>query len=391
MSQRVRSTRRRRLRSPPPLTVDKILAWADKFFARHGRWPGAKSGRIREPGARTWGAIDEALRNRRRGLTVRSTLARLLEEHRGARKCPERSPLTVAQILAWADAYQARHGRWPKANSGRIAAGGRGTWCGLDSALRQQSRGLTDRSSLAQLLQEHRGVRNLLAPPRLMVGDILRWGDAYQAAAGRWPDERSGPIPDSGGESWRTIELALRAGKRGLRRSSLAQLFARHRGRRNHMALRPLTIGRILHWADAHRRRTGRWPKVDSGPVGGAAGETWRAVNAALGLGLRGLPGGSSLTKLLMERRGLRSCGYRPPLTVGQILAWADAYQARHGRWPARRAGTIPESDGDTWIAVEMALRKGSRGLPAGGTLRELLVRERGAQILQRCRRPAVV
>lgn len=234
-------------------------------------------------------------------------------------KQPDRrlkEPLSVPQILAWADQFHARHGVWPRAVSGRIRGPNGTTWCAVDSALRAKQRGLTVRSSLAQLLQAERGVRNLHALPKLSVAQILAWGDAYHRATNGWPIEFSGEIPASGGETWRIIEEALRSGKRGLRRSTLPQLFARHRGHRNHLALRPLTTKRILRWADAHFRRTGLWPKHDSGAIRGVSGETWSAVNAALWEGLRGLPGGSSLTKLLMEQRGIRSCGYRPPLTI---------------------------------------------------------------------------
>src|SRR5262245_13196997 len=54
----------------------------------------------------------------------------------------------------------------------------------------------------------------------------------------------------------------------------------------------PLAVPAILRWCDAHRRRTGRWPRRDDGPVGGGPpGLTWLQVDAALRLGLRGLPG----------------------------------------------------------------------------------------------------
>jgi hypothetical protein len=67
----------------------------------------------------------------------------------------------------------------------------------------------------------------------------------------------------------------------------------------------PLTVAEILRWADAHRRRTGAWPGVTSGPVAGAPGETWPALDKALRRGGRGLPGGGSLARLLRRERGL--------------------------------------------------------------------------------------
>jgi hypothetical protein len=61
----------------------------------------------------------------------------------------------------------------------------------------------------------------------------------------------------------------------------------------------PLTVAQILSRADSHHARTGRWPGQSSGPVPGAPGESWRAVNLALHCGFRGLPGGDSLLRLL--------------------------------------------------------------------------------------------
>lgn len=61
----------------------------------------------------------------------------------------------------------------------------------------------------------------------------------------------------------------------------------------------PLTTAQILAWADEHRRQTGAWPRARSGPVPGAAGETWAAVNQALYRGLRGLEPGQTLRRLL--------------------------------------------------------------------------------------------
>jgi hypothetical protein len=66
-----------------------------------------------------------------------------------------------------------------------------------------------------------------------------------------------------------------------------------------------------------------------------------------------------------------------PPLTVGQILAWADGYHARTGFRPYMRAGTLALPAGETWKAVNSALRVGGRGLPEGDTLGKLLDRRR--------------
>src|ERR1700736_5768440 len=96
-----------------------------------------------------------------------------------------------------------------------------------------------------------------------------------------------------------------------------------------------LYIRDILAWADVFRQCIGRWPRRDDGKIPGLLGLTWSAVNQALVKGHRALPRGSSLAKLLLERRGRRHKGLLPRYTLKQILAWADAWHARTGWWPS--------------------------------------------------------
>jgi hypothetical protein len=85
---------------------------------------------------------------------------------------------------------------------------------------------------------------------------------------------------------------------------TLACFLEKYRDRRPRRRLPPLSIGQILAWADAHRRRTGRYANLGAGEVHGVEGESWRAINATLEKGGRGLPGGSSLHRLLVQFRG---------------------------------------------------------------------------------------
>jgi hypothetical protein len=109
-----------------------------------------------------------------------------------------------------------------------------------------------------------------------------------------------GPVEGSDGETWAAVEAALTQGIRGLpARSSLAKLRSEHQGVRNRSALPALTPAAIREWARLHQERTGRRPTAQSGPVADAPGKTWSGINLALWQGLRGLPGGSGLSKLL--------------------------------------------------------------------------------------------
>ncbi len=104
-------------------------------------------------------------------------------------------------------------------------------------------------------------------------------------------------------------------------------------------------------------RASGR--PLDSGVVPDSGGEKWRNIDAALRYGLRGLPGGSSLARLLAEHRGVRNLMQLPPLTEEQILAWADAHYQRTGAWPTGKSGPVSEAPGETWRGVQMALHMG--------------------------------
>ncbi len=95
-------------------------------------------------------------------------------------------------------------------------------------------------------------------------------------------------------------------------------------------------------------RTTGSIPESD--------GETWRAIDTALQRGTRGLPGGSSLARLLHQHRGVPNVQALPRLSEEQILAWCDAFHQKEGRWPTKKAGLIPDGDGATWAAIDGAL-----------------------------------
>lgn len=286
--------------------------------------------------------------------------------------------LTVADVLRWADAFHARHGRYPRQDDGPLPEADL-TWSAVSQSLKRGYRGLPGGSSLAELLQAKRGVRNKKRLPKLTLTQILGWADRHHARTGDWPGHEGGAIPDTTGETWLAVETALRVGGRGLRGgSSLARLLAARRGVPNHMDRPPLTVERILGWADRHHAATGEWPTQKSGPVVGERDETWGAVDAALLTGRRGLPSGESIARLLAEHRGVRHPHDVPRLTVARILVWADAHKKRTGAWPVAASGLVVGGPGDTWAAVNAALEQGLRGLPGGDSLARLLARRRG-------------
>jgi hypothetical protein len=297
-----RRYRRRPSGRPAHLTVKQILAWADEWRQRTGKWPRATSGRIPGGLGLTWMAVNMALHQGHHGLPGRSSLARLLAARRGVRNIKELPPFTVRRILAWADAHHRRTGEWPTSFSGAIAGASGETWCAVNAALSHAGRGLPGRSSLAQLLARERGVPNIKNLPPLTIKRILAWVDAHRHRTGKWPSARSGALAEAPGETWVAVDRSLRVGQRGLAGgSSLACVLAERRDVPNRKRLPPFTVDLILAWTDAHRRRTGKWPKCRSGPIADCASTTWMAVERALAKGCRGFPGGGSLWQLLVK------------------------------------------------------------------------------------------
>lgn len=139
----------------------------------------------------------------------------------------------------------------------------------------------------------------------------------------------------------------------------------------------PLTVARILAWAAAHVRRTGHRPTGHSGAIPEAPGETWVAIDNALTNGYRGLRGGVSLVELLNRHWGDVPRSDKPPLTVEQIIAWAEAYRQRTGKWPTAASGPVEEAPEETWKRINAALWEGYRSLPGGDSLSRLLHRHR--------------
>jgi hypothetical protein len=285
-----------------------------------------------------------------------------------------RPTLTVPQILAWADAFHKRSGQWPNRDSGRITGSLGETWTAVNLALRNCGRGLhVPGTSLAQLLEEKRGVRNRMRLPKFTIRKILDWTIAHRERTGTWPTNLSGPVLDAPGESWRAVDTALRKGARGLKGgSSLFQLLREHHRVRLHRRIQAITTDQILEWADAWFARRHKPPTRISGPIPGTRGITWGAAGQMLVDGYRGLPGGSSLSRLLEGRFPVRS-RHLPPLRISQILTWAKAYFREHGRWPTVKSPGLAGTSQVTWGAVHQALLCGYRGLPGGSSLSKLL------------------
>jgi hypothetical protein len=251
-------------------------------------------------------------------------------------------------------------------------------WDTISSALRAGCRTLPGGSSLAKLLAADRGVRNRSEHPRYNEEMILEWCDGFHARHGTWPKATSGAVEDAPGETWAAVVAALSGASRGItRKLSLANLLQERRDVRNVQNQPRLIIDNILQWADAFHARTGRWPTEDSGEIPEAPGETWGRVSNAIYIGTRGLTFGATLARILATQRDHVLYTKKAPHTHEQILAWADEYRARTGKWPNAKSGPVEGAAGENWNAVNTALQMGIRGHPGGDSLARLFQRER--------------
>ncbi len=288
------------------------------------------------------------------------------------------NPLSISQILAWADLEHEQTGRWPCCKDTIVWANKNEKWINIDALLRIGGRSLPGGDSLPQLLAREREVRNRSDLPDLSVAEVKRWARQHFSRTGKWPHYGSGDIPGSAQENWHGVERALREGIRSFPGGdSLARFLARHFRVRNKASTPRLTLKQILNWADAHHKRTTEWPTVHSGTILEAPSETWQRIDTALREGLRGLKDSSSLAQLLAAKRGVRNKAKAPPLSLRLILQWADAHHQRTSRWPGQASGPVLDAPGENWCNIQTALYHGGRGLPGGDSLFKLLARNR--------------
>jgi hypothetical protein len=362
------------------LSVQQIATWAEEFRAEWGRWPDINSGQIPGSGGESWCSVNAWLWKGGGGEWGAALRKRLFG---GQRLTARRrfGPFTVDQILGWADFSHKANGCWPTASPAEVPGNPGLTWRYVNWCLTYGGAGLPGGSSLVRLLAAHRGRERPNYRPRLTIEGILSWADAHHTAHGCWPTSTSGAVAGVPGETWAKIDAALSGGCRGLPGgSSVVRLLRDQRGRvkyrRERAALSPR---QILAWADAHHAATEKWPREKTGPVLGAPGERWRAVDQALKRGDRGLPGGSTLLQFLAENgRGPRL------LDLRTIVSWAVAEHAATGKWPECKSEPVSTAPGENRSAIEVALQSGTRGLPGGTTLLRALAAVRPYRSAQR-------
>ena len=112
-----------------------------------------------------------------------------------------------------------------------------------------------------------------------------------------------------------------------------------------------------------------KYPSVKSGDASKYIGFkiTWVAINQSLDHGRRGLPGGSSLSKL-RQKYSLGS------LTEDLIVKAMKNYHEEHGKYPSGKRGDASKYFGFkiAWSAINQCLKRDSQGLPGKSSLGKL-------------------
>lgn len=288
-------------------------------------------------------------------------------------------PLTIKQILAWADQHHEWTGRWPIRHSGPVIGQSDETWERIADAMTKGMRGLKGDISLTRLLAKRRGAQDARRiRSNITREQIVEWARLHHLRTQTWPSRDSGRVASAPDLTWSTIHATLKRGGENLPGGeSLPQLLRKEFFIWSKRGNRPLSISLIMKWADDHHSRKGRWPVVMSGQIPRQK-HTWAAINEALIHGRCGLKGGTTLATLLRAQRGAAYDKRLVRWTETQILQWAEEHFRRSGAWPTRKSG-ICRSANAPWSTIDRALREGRQGLGGGSSLGALLDRKRRA------------
>ena len=365
----------------PDLTEEMIIEAAKKYKKRVGEYPGQSSGdaTLDFGYPETWTSIIIALHRCSRGLQNKTTLAQLLQKH-GLKLSRRGKPnLTKQIVVGAAESFYERTGNYPKHISGNATQdfGYPETWAAVESACQQMLRGLPEKTSLAQILQEFALKDNHMNRPVLTEMVILEAIKKYHVRTGMYPTQKSGDATLDFGypERWSAVNSALHKGCRSMGTSSLADILHKH-GFRQHKARQiKLTENAIVEAAIIHFNRTGKYPTSTSGDASMDFGhtETWAHVAGALYEGCRGFAAKITTLADLFQKHGFKINHMNHPMpTEAAILEAVKRYLTRTGHLPNRKSGDATPDFGylEKWSSVENRIPKNM-----GTTLHQIMLK----------------
>ncbi|HWL95168.1 MAG TPA: hypothetical protein VNT79_16735 [Phycisphaerae bacterium] len=258
------------------------------------------------------------------------------------------------------------------------------SWAAIDAALSGGLRGLPGGDTISRLLARTVDHQPPWAKRKLSEGLILSWADEHHRRTKNWPTAFTGVVEGCASETWGALDRSLRRGQRGLRAGkSLALLLAERRKvfRQVRLNSESLTTREILAWGDEHHRRTGEWPRPNSGRIKSPPYVSWSAIDGALRERRVARVGTRSLQQLFKKHRDAPFIiPWRGTLRESEILEWADAYHSETGKWPNRRSGPVKQRPELTWHNIDASLIYGLHGLQKGNSFPKLLQKHRGVR-----------
>lgn len=172
---------------------------------------------------------------------------------------------------------------------------------------------------------------------------------------------------------WRGVETAAAKGREMPEWKSSGLSFLRNTKDASAIRKSDLTEDMIVEAMKEYYNQNGKYPSVRSGDASEyfKDNETWSGIHECIRYGSRGLPGGSSLSKLKKKHFDIKE---KERLTEGMIVKAIEKYYDQNGRYPSKGDGDASEyfKDNETWRGINACLKQGNRGLPGGSSLSKL-------------------
>ncbi len=264
------------------LTEEMIVEAIRKFKDKYGKYP-ISSTKEEVPGLpnETWKSIDNSGENGFRGLEKGMTLGQIKIKHNFNRN------LTEEEIVEAIIKFEEIHGKYPTRDSEEKVPGlPDDNWTAINNSGQKGHRGLEIGLSLAEIKRKH-GLTNDLDENLIVQAMTL-----YKEIHGTYPSVQSKEqVPGLPNENWNAIDMAGRKGHKGLQKGmSLSKI------KKKHGLKKELSVELIVEAILAYQKIHGKYPVSDTkDPVPGMPEDTWKALNSAGAVGIRGLKKGRTL------------------------------------------------------------------------------------------------
>ena len=206
-------------------SLNEIVSIALDYKEKNGQLPKRETGQITGYLGVTWHSVNGALRRGKIEGTSAKSLADLWAERFEHRNVNNLELLTESKVLDWCDEWYTKSAKYPTNKSPSLPSMGTETFRSIDTALRDQRRGLNGYKSLADFLNKKRGRKNNYQISNLSLETIKAWMISWHQEHQSWPSATDGVIPGTDEEKWSNINALLHRGGRGLSRgNSLAKI-----------------------------------------------------------------------------------------------------------------------------------------------------------------------